>query len=83
MLLIRNSMPIRDHSLLLLWTVVDNLPCAVSMLLDEAIASREVFVIVLGGTGGRKGGRKSVSSQLDNLKTVRDSKTPYVSIWRQ
>ena len=45
--------------------------------LDEAIASRAVFVIA-SGSDGRTGGRKRYWSQLNNSKTVRDR--PYVSI---
>ena len=47
------------------------------MPLDEAIASRAVFVIV-SGSDGRTGGRKRFWSQLNNSKTVIDRS--YVSI---
>ena len=42
------------------------------MPLDEAVASRAVFVIV-SESGGRAGGPKRFWSQLTNSKTARDS----------
>ena len=50
-----------------MWPVAHFLP------LDDAIASKEVFVIIaLSGLDGRTDGRKRFWSQLNNFKTVRD-----------